>query len=68
MAHLTAVDTSLTHKLSPIDKRNNQKVGVSLDEVNRVIKLWNKERGEESQNPYSELYQHIHPLSYRCCG
>jgi ATP-dependent protease ClpP protease subunit len=24
MAHLTAVDTSLTHRLSPIDKRNNQ--------------------------------------------
>lgn len=62
MAHLTAVDTSLTHRLSPIDKRNNQKVGVSLDEVNRVIKLWNNEREEESQNPYSELYQYIHPL------
>jgi len=62
MAHLTAVDTSLTHELSPIDKRDNRKVGVSLDELNRVIKLWNQEKREETQNPYSELYQYIHPL------
>lgn len=62
MAHLTAVDTSLTHELSPIDERDNSKVGVSLDELNRVIKLWNKEKRESSQNPYAELYRYIHPL------
>jgi Serine dehydrogenase proteinase len=62
MAHLTAVDTSLTHELSPIDKRNNRKVGVSLDELNRVIKLWNEENREGSENPYRELYRHVHPL------
>lgn len=62
MAHLTAVDTSLTHELSPIDQRDNRKVGVSLDELNRVIRLWNKEKRGDVQNPYSELYQYIHPL------
>ena len=37
MAYLTAVDTSLTHSLSPID-RDNGLVSVSLDELNRVIR------------------------------
>lgn len=62
MAHLTAVDTSLTHELSPLDKRNNRKVGVSLDELNRVIRLWNEEKKDDSNNPYSDLYHYIHPL------
>jgi hypothetical protein len=62
MAHLTAVDTSLTHNLSPIDQRDNRKVGVSLDELQRVIRLWNEEKKDESSNPYSDLYQYIHPL------
>ncbi|MGR9100657.1 MAG: ATP-dependent Clp protease proteolytic subunit [Gammaproteobacteria bacterium] len=61
MAHLSAVDTSLTHDLSPIDSRDNNKVGVSLDELNRVIKLWNKENNAAA-NPYSELYRYVHPL------
>ncbi len=62
MAHLSAVDTSLRHDLSPIDSRNNRKVGVSLDELNRVIRLWNEEKRDNISNPYSELYQYVHPL------
>lgn len=62
MAFLSAVDTSLTHDLSPIDSRDNDKVSVSLDELNRVIKLWNREKNGTCSNPYSELYQYVHPL------
>jgi hypothetical protein len=62
IAYLTAVDTSLTHDLSPID-RDNDRVSVSLDEVKRVINLWRKhENGERDMNPYHALYQYIHPL------
>lgn len=62
MAYLTAVDTSLTHDLSPVDNRNNDKVSVSLDELNRVIKLWKKEKSNESDNPYKSLFEYVHPL------
>ncbi|MDR3177466.1 MAG: ATP-dependent Clp protease proteolytic subunit, partial [Campylobacteraceae bacterium] len=41
LAFLTAVDTSLTHDLSPLDRDNNR-VSVSLDELNRTVKLWEK--------------------------
>jgi hypothetical protein len=61
LSFLTAVDTSLTHDLSPVD-RNNSLVSVSQDELSRVINLWNKENG--GQNPYSSLYQYIHPLVF----
>ncbi len=61
MAYLTAIDTSLIHDLSPID-RDNERVSVSLDELNRVIKLWQRERGEPADNPYKSLYPYIHPL------
>ncbi|MCK4576656.1 hypothetical protein KAU34_09635 [candidate division WOR-3 bacterium] len=61
LAYLSAVDTSITHKLSPIDK-NNVLVSVSQDELGRVIRLWNKESQSEDFNPYSSLYQYIHPL------
>lgn len=64
MAYLTAIDTSLTHDLSPID-RDNERVSVSLDELNRVIRLWQKEKGEgkgEGDNPYKSLYAYVHPL------
>lgn len=61
-AYLTAVDTSLTHDLSPID-RDNDRVSVSLDEVKRVINLWrNNESTTRDMNPYHALFQHIHPL------
>jgi len=61
MAYLTAVDTSITHKLSPLDRDNNR-VAVSLDAMNRVIKLWRDEKDSQSGNPYQSLYQYIHPL------
>ncbi len=60
MAFLSAIDTSLTHDLSPID-RDNDRVSVSLDELNRVVKLWQNENKENS-NPYQHLFQHVHPL------
>ncbi len=62
MAYLSAVDTSLTHDLSPID-RDNDRVSVSLDEVKRVTALWRKCDGEAKDvNPYHALFQYIHPL------
>ncbi|MBL8101007.1 MAG: ATP-dependent Clp protease proteolytic subunit [Anaerolineales bacterium] len=61
MAYLTSVDTSLTHALSPID-RDNDRVSVSLDELNRVVKLWQAQGSNTSENPYQQLFQHVHPL------
>jgi hypothetical protein len=61
LAYLSAVDTSLTHDLSPIDNNNNR-VSVSLDELSRIINLWRKESKGESTNPYSAIFNHIHPL------
>jgi hypothetical protein len=60
-AYLTAVDTSLSHALSPLD-RDNARVSVSLDELNRVIRLWRAENGSVTENPYKSLFQYIHPL------
>ncbi|MEM1441618.1 MAG: hypothetical protein AAGF67_04715 [Verrucomicrobiota bacterium] len=69
MAYLTAVDTSLTHDLSPID-RDNDRVSVSLDELKRVVRLWNGDQGDEAagelgageMNPYHALFEYVHPL------
>jgi hypothetical protein len=61
MAYLTAVDTSLTHSLSPID-RDNDRVSVSLDELTRVVRLWQSQRSDSNENPYLELFRYVHPL------
>jgi len=61
MAYLTAVDTSLSHALSPVD-RDNDRVSVSLDELTRVIRLWRDEQSGSKDNPYQALFQHVHPL------
>ncbi len=61
MAYLTPVDTSLTHSLSPLD-RDNDRVSVSLDELTRVVRLWQAQNGNAKENPYQELFQHVHPL------
>ena len=61
MAYLTAVDTSLSHALSPLD-RDNDRVSVSLDELTRVIRLWRTEQSGSKENPYQALFQHVHPL------
>jgi hypothetical protein len=60
-AYLTAVDTSLNHALSPVDK-NNERVSVSLDELNRVIRLWRAEQADSTENPYKSLFAYVHPL------
>lgn len=60
-AYLTAVDTSLNHALSPVD-RDNDRVSVSLDELTRVIRLWRAEQGDRSENPYRSLFEYVHPL------
>jgi hypothetical protein len=60
-AYLTAVDTSLNHALSPID-RDNDRVSVSLDELNRVIRRWRAEASDSTDNPYKSLYSYVHPL------
>ncbi len=60
MAYLSAVDTSITHDLSPID-RDNDRVSVSLDELNRVVRLW-RDENKDNKNPYQYLFEHVHPL------
>ncbi|MDO5691991.1 MAG: hypothetical protein Q4G70_05820 [Pseudomonadota bacterium] len=60
-AYLTAVDTSLNHALSPVD-RDNDRVSVSLDELQRVIRLWRGQNGADPDNAYKSLFQYVHPL------
>jgi ClpP class serine protease len=62
LAHLTAIDSSLTHDLSPLDARDNRKVSVSHDELGRIISLWNKSARDHHGNPYSDIFKYIHPL------
>lgn len=61
LAQLSAVDTSLTHDLSPID-RDNDRVRVSQDELQRIVRLWQAQATKESQNPYQSLFSYVHPL------
>ena len=61
LAFITAVDTSLQHELSPVNKDNNL-VYVSQDELARVIKLWKEQANNNDNNPYEHIYKYIHPL------
>jgi len=63
LAQLSAVDTSLTHDLSPID-RDNDRVSVSQDELQRVVRLWQKQavKNDVASNPYQSLFNYVHPL------
>jgi hypothetical protein len=61
LAHLSAVDTSLQHQLSPLD-RDNERVSVSQDELMRVTRLWQKESSKREVNPYQAIFPYIHPL------
>lgn len=61
LAFLSAVDTSITHDLSPVDK-DNDRVRVGQNELQRIIGLWNKENQAGNKNPYDALFQYIHPL------
>lgn len=63
-AYLTAVDTSLNHALSPVD-RDNDSVSVSLNELQRVIRLWRDQQAQgdvAAENAYKSLFQYVHPL------
>ncbi|MDQ1092090.1 hypothetical protein QE400_001503 [Xanthomonas sacchari] len=60
-AYLTAVDSSLHHALSPID-RDNDRVSVSLDELTRVIRLWRGQQSGQDDNAYKHLFNYVHPL------
>lgn len=63
LAYLTAVDTSLTHSLSPIDNTNTR-VSVSQNELARILKLWKEAstQNNEDSNPYKSIFDKIHPL------
>src|SRR5690606_18510969 len=45
LAYLTAIDTSITHHLSPLDNFNNR-VSVSQNELSRVLNLWDSNKNE----------------------
>ena len=59
LAYLTAVDTSIRHDLSPVD-RDNDRVSVSQDELARVVRLWRDNAGDKTS--YEALFGHVHPL------
>lgn len=61
IAYLTAIDTSIVHDLSPVDS-DNDRVSVNQTEMDRVLKLWESKKEPSDQNPYTQLYQYIHPL------
>ena len=63
LSYLTPVDTSIRHDLSPVDK-DNDTVSVSMDELSRVIKLWNNHQTGSIESPYKNLYSYIHPLVF----
>jgi hypothetical protein len=63
LSYLTPVDTSLKHDLSPVDK-NNDRVSVSMDELSRVVKLWDGHSSAVGENPYKSLYSFVHPLVF----
>ncbi|GAA3936130.1 ATP-dependent Clp protease proteolytic subunit [Litoribacillus peritrichatus] len=62
LAHLTAIDSSLRHDLSPIDETDNRRVSVSQDELSRLIQLWNSSSKDHHGNPYSDIFKYVHPL------
>ncbi len=61
MAQLSAVDTSISHDLSPVDK-DNRRVRVSQNELARIMNGWRHEKGGQAVHPYSVLFQYVHPL------
>jgi ClpP class serine protease len=64
LAYLSAIDTSITHQLSPIDHKYNDKVSVSQNELDRVLRLWDAKRQPNDTNPYRDLYAYLHPLVF----
>jgi ClpP class serine protease len=63
LGYLSAIDTSIKHDLSPVDKFNDL-TSVSQIELSRVIKLWEQKKQKNDLNPYGDLYKYIHPLVF----
>lgn len=63
LGYLSAIDTSIKHDLSPVDKFNDL-TSVSQIELSRVIRLWEQKKQRNDVNPYSELYKFVHPLVF----
>ncbi len=61
LSHLSAVDTSLTHDLSPVDRDNNY-VKVGHDEVERLMRLWRGQIGADKPFSYESIFPFVHPL------
>jgi hypothetical protein len=61
MAFLSAVDTSIRHDLSPIDK-DNDRVSVGANELTRILAQWKQRAAADDPNPFIEIYKYIHPL------
>jgi hypothetical protein len=61
LSYLSAIDTSITHDLSPLD-RYNELVSVSQNELSRVINQWDLKKQSNDLNPYLEVYKYVHPL------
>ncbi|MBC8059483.1 MAG: ATP-dependent Clp protease proteolytic subunit [Clostridiaceae bacterium] len=62
LSFITAIDSSIAHDLSPIDERENSRVTVSQDELQRIIRLWGENSKEHHGHPYTDLFQYVHPL------
>jgi hypothetical protein len=61
LAYLSAVDTSLTHDLSPVD-RDNERVKVGHDELERLMRLWRGQIGAGKPFAYEAIFPFVHPL------
>ena len=61
LAYLSAVDTSLTHDLSPVD-RDNVRVKVGHDELERLMRLWRGQIGTDEPFNYEAIFPFVHPL------
>ena len=57
LGYLTSVDTSLSHELSP-RTRTNDLVSVSMNELDRVVKLWkdNEKQNDENSERQEQRY------------
>ena len=62
LSYLTAIDSAIRHDMSPIDTLENRKIRVSQDELSRIVKLWQDASKDHHGNPYSDVFQYIHPL------
>lgn len=62
IGHLTPIDSSMRHELSPINQINNSLVSVSSDEISRIVRLWLANAKDHHENPHSDLFKYIHPL------